>query len=233
MPIPAAAWALGSTILGGMFSSRGQSSANRTNVRLQREAQQWEKMMSDTAVQRRRWDIERAGGNPALAFTNGQEASTPSVAPARVESTTRDAAEMISNTPAKIMMMQQMQQAKANTRLTNAQAEREEIQAAIDRASQKGKTEFTVNDFIEKFEQSDLRTKIMRSLDANTATTAKRNEQLLDKIVQAAANQAKIGKLNADALENIATVGGIEAEQASWLVKLIVNSMVTLMGQKD
>lgn len=43
--------------------------------------------MSNTAVQRRALDIEKAGGNRALAFVNGSEASTPTISPARVEPT--------------------------------------------------------------------------------------------------------------------------------------------------
>lgn len=72
--------------IGTAWSNRDAArDANRTNIKLARENRDWEKEMSDTAVQRRRLDIERAGGNPALAFTNGAEASTPTAQPAKVD----------------------------------------------------------------------------------------------------------------------------------------------------
>lgn len=110
---------IGGQIVGGWFNSSAQHKANRTNIYLQRQQQAWEEEMSNTAVQRRARDIEAAGGNRALAFVNGQEASTPTVTPAHVEPTKIDPLRLGSS----MLLAQQVKAMEANTRKTNAEAQ--------------------------------------------------------------------------------------------------------------
>jgi len=84
---PAIASALigaGSDLLGGIFGHSAQSKANKTNIRLQKEQQEWEKEMSSTAYQRATADLKGAGLNPMLAYSQGG-ASTPNVSAATVQ----------------------------------------------------------------------------------------------------------------------------------------------------
>lgn len=98
--------------LGGLFGGMSSAEkANRTNILLQKRQQAWEEKMSNTAVARRADDIEAAGGNRALAFTNGQEASTPNVAPATVQPTFNGN----TNFTGKAVALQQLQLQKAQT----------------------------------------------------------------------------------------------------------------------
>lgn len=107
LPLLAAA---GSSIIGGAIGAFGQSSANRTNIRLQREQQAWNERQAEKANKwnLEQWErenlynspmqqmqrLEQAGLNPNLMYGQGNPGSASSlksempssVAPARVNS---------------------------------------------------------------------------------------------------------------------------------------------------
>jgi hypothetical protein len=70
------------SIFGAVSSARGQREANEQNIALAREQMRFQERMSNTAVQRRMADLEKAGINPILA--GKYDATTPAGALATV-----------------------------------------------------------------------------------------------------------------------------------------------------
>ena len=73
------------SITGSVLESRGQTSANKANIDIMREQQEWQKMMSDTAHQREVKDLIASGINPIMTATGGKGASSGAVTSAKSE----------------------------------------------------------------------------------------------------------------------------------------------------
>jgi len=115
---PSAIASIGGSIIGGLFGQSGQSSANAANARLARENRAWQERMSNTAYQRAAVDLDKAGLNRILAL--GSPATTPAGNVARMENTKKQLGESISNAG---MIAAQIANIRAQTKLTNAQAD--------------------------------------------------------------------------------------------------------------
>lgn len=202
---------------GELLNFGSQQSANRKNIRLQRQQQEWEERMANTAVQRRRMDIQMAGGNPALAFVNGQEAATPNIAPAKIEAPKFNASSI--NSAA--LLRAQLDNIKADTYNKSAATRAQTVATDIVEGTKEGKIQMdremqviTPQKALSEIENLVERTNL-------TAKQAEKLDKTMDSLIAMAQQQARTGKLDLEALENIAEIGGIEGNKLKDVIKIL------------
>jgi len=207
-------WIIGGIGLVGDLASSfmGSSSAhqaNKANIKLAREQRAWEEKMSNTATQRRVNDIRMAGGNPALAFTGGQSASTPSMSAPTVEPTFRPEW-MKGSAGTAAMLSLQTENLKAQTFKTLQEGRVNKVEADIRETLRGMEKETRANRFGEQYKWDNLKTHILQNASTSTAAQAKVKEETIDELIKIIQQQAKAGEFD---LAGAANEAGM---QESW-----------------
>ena len=113
-------------IVGGLFGAKGQSSANKQNLKIAREQMAFQERMSNTAYRRAATDLEAAGLNRILAL--GSPATTPGGASAVMGNVFQDATEAatsaVTSGLAAKRQNQELKNMQANEQLLKKQAQR-------------------------------------------------------------------------------------------------------------
>ncbi len=121
MGLSFAAATLGSAVLGGVGSAFGQSRANAENRAEAQRNRNFQREMSNTAIQRRMADLRKAGLNPILAGKH--DASSPAGNMATMGNVGAAAADGATKGAQTGLSVAQTKNIKANTRITNLNAD--------------------------------------------------------------------------------------------------------------
>lgn len=129
---------IGLQAVGMGMNHSAQQEANWQNKQMAKEQMHFQERMSNTAYQRQKADMLKAGINPALAISKGSGASTPGGASAQMQANTAVGDGLMSMSSSALeaaKMSQELKQQEANIQLTKMQVGAAEAQRELNSSS--------------------------------------------------------------------------------------------------
>lgn len=120
--------AIGGSIGSSFMQFGAQNAANKANIKEAEKNRQFQERMSSTAYQRAMYDMEQAGLNPMLAFSQGG-ASTPGGAQGSVDPATLDLNPAIQQAIAVKTAKQNLENMSATEKQIRAQTQKTNVEA--------------------------------------------------------------------------------------------------------
>lgn len=170
---------LAGDLIGGIMGNQAQTSANRTNIMLNRENREWQERMSNTAYQRATKDMLASGLNPMLAYSQGG-ADTPNNQAPTVEPVNA-LARSVSSAANKAMQIAQLKLTNAQGDIAAEQATQESIKTDAMKVDyqQTGDYYKRLSDQTETLKQQRLSATSKAQLDATEARVREIEEKLM------------------------------------------------------
>lgn len=175
---------VGGSLIGGLFSSGGQSSANAANAELAQRQMDFQERMSSTAYQRATADMKAAGINPMLAFQQGG-ASSPQGAMATMQNTGAGIGSGIENAVASarsaLMLRAQLANVQADTIGKTTDNTIKNLQLAVNRraplrADESGPSTYAEWDLQNRLQLQNAQAANLRALADNAQSAKRLNE---------------------------------------------------------
>jgi len=224
---------IGGDLLGGLFGNSAQRSANRTNIMLNRENREWQERMSNTSYQRAVTDLQAAGLNPMLAYSQGG-ASSPQNTAARVEPVD-SFAKGISSAGAKAAQTIQLENVRADTLLKQAQATKtvEEAKTSATEASwaererhyNLERTKKEIELVISRFHLTDEQAKQVRAMLPLIAEATQTRTAMMKAQTNSATQTGRILEWDAKTLDSLGEVG---SKSGSKFLESIINVILRM-----